>query len=786
MNRCSVLPVAALAATGALLAAAAMPPGQADRNKVTGKSTATTKKDTFSEIAPLVMKYCSGCHGTKVTTAGIAVDKFHSTSDVLKGRDVWEKISKNVAGGTMPPKGMPEPTPAEREKIASWIDRTLSQADCDIKDPGRVTLRRLNREEYNNTLRDLLGVTVRPADDFPSDDVGYGFDNIGDVLSISPLLMEKYLSAAEKVSRAAIYIPGIPKSAAVYKGSDIGSDSGYKADDQGDVVLSSNGEVHADHTFPKDDTYYLRVRAYGDQAGKEPAKMAVRLDGKDLQTIDVPVVKETARYYDVKTRVLTGKHRVSVAFLNDLYQPNAPNPNDRDRNLIVQRIEVSIPISEQSADLPASHKRLIPEEPAKGQEDAAARKSLTRLATHAFRRPATQQEVNRLVRIVQAVRKDGESYDKGMQLALQAVLVSPHFLFKVELDREPNNPKASHAISDYEMASRLSYFLWSSMPDDELLGLAAKHTLNQPKVVEAQVKRMLADPKSNALVQNFAGQWLTLRNLNLVAPDRGKFRTFNPQLRDAMKKETDLFVAYIMQQDRSVLEFLDARYTFVNDRLAKHYGIEGVDGTDFRKVDLTDERRGGLVTQASILTLTSNPTRTSPVKRGKWVLEQILGTPPPPPPPGVPALREEGRMATGTLRQRLEQHRKDPGCASCHSRLDPMGFGLENFDPIGAWREKEGNAPVDASGTLPGGVTFTGPAELKKVLLSQKDQFIKSLSERLLTYALGRGLENFDRCATQNIAQTVKKSGYRFSSLVTEIVRSEPFRMRRGDGGTGK
>jgi hypothetical protein len=322
------------------------------------------------------------------------------------------------------------------------------------------------------------------------------------------------------------------------------------------------------------------------------------------------------------------------------------------------------------------------------------------------------------------------------------------------------------------------------MPDDELFALAGKGVLHQPKVLTMQVKRMVRDPKSMALVQNFGGQWLTLRNLALVAPDRKKFPTYNNDLREAMKKETELFVAYVMQQDRSVLEFLDARYTFVNDRLAKHYGLEGVEGADFRKVDLADERRGGLLTQASILTLTSNPTRTSPVKRGKWVLEQILGTPPPPQPPNVPALKEEGRLATGTLRQRLEQHRKDPVCASCHSRMDPLGFGLENFDPVGAWREKEGDAPVDASGTLPSGKTFNGPAELKKIILAQKDQFVKSFSERLMTYALGRGLENFDKCAIQNVAQTVKKSGYRFSSLVTEIVESEPFRMRRGDGGT--
>jgi hypothetical protein len=411
----------------------------------------------------------------------------------------------------------------------------------------------------------------------------------------------------------------------------------------------------------------------------------------------------------------------------------------------------------------------------------AVRKALTEFARRAFRRPATAEEIDRLVGLVELAEKNGDSYEKGLQLALEAVLVSPHFLFRIELDPDPNNPDAVHPINDFELATRLSYFLWSSMPDDELLGLAEKGTLRKDGSLETQVKRMLKDPKARALVENFAGQWLQLRNLNTAAPDPGVYPAFDDALRTAMVKETELFFEAVMKEDRSILDFVDANYTFVNERLARHYGIPGVKGDAFRRVELPGGQRGGVLTQASILTLTSNPTRTSPVKRGKWILENLLGTPPPPPPPDVPELKEGKEVVlTGSLRQRMEQHRAKAECAVCHDKLDPLGFGFENFDGIGGWRTRDGAFDIDPSGVLPDGKSFKGPAELRAILKGRSSEFCRCLSEKMLTYGLGRGLEYYDKCAVDEIAAKVAKGQYRFSALVLAVVESDPFLNRRG------
>jgi hypothetical protein len=385
---------------------------------------------------------------------------------------------------------------------------------------------------------------------------------------------------------------------------------------------------------------------------------------------------------------------------------------------------------------------------------------------------------------VKLAQKEGESFERGIQLAVQAALVSPHFLFRVELDRSPNDPGSKRLLDSYEMASRLAYFLWSSMPDDALFALAEQGKLQDPQVLEQQVKRMLQDPRAAALADNFAGQWLTLRKLNDVTPDPGRFPTFNDELRKAMRTETELFFEAVVKEDRSVLDFLDGKFTYLNEPLARHYGVEGVTGKQFRRVELTGDQRGGVLTQASVLTVTSNPTRTSPVQRGKWVLEQILGTPPPPPPGAVPLLPDEqhGELK-GTLRQRMEQHRKDPECATCHARMDPLGFGLENYDAVGRWRTRDGDSPVDSSGELPDGRRFNGPAQLIAILKAQKSQFVHSLAERMLTYAIGRGMESYDKCNLDAIVRSVAAKDHRFSALVTEVVLSDPFRKRRGDGG---
>jgi cytochrome c553 len=573
------------------------------------------------DVRPLLARYCVRCHGAARPKGGLSLASI--PADPAKARALWDKVADNLRSGEMPPAGAKRPTAVEMETWTRWLGGVL-KADCNgPQDPGRVTLRRLNRAEYNNTIRDLLGVDFQPARDFPADDVGYGFDNIGDVLSLPPLLMEKYLAAAEKVV---------------------------------------------------------------DEAMKSPAL----------------------------------------------------------------------------------RRRLAP----RGRRGNAPQ-GLRQFASRAYRRPATDDEVKRLERLVRLAREQGDDATVGMKLALQAMLVSPHFLFRVE--REPAGKDGR--ISPWELATRLSYFLWSSMPDEELFRLAREDKLRQPGVLLGQVTRMLKDPKAQALADNFASQWLNTRGLASFNPDPKRFPDYNPALRQAMLRETGLFFMHVVREDRSVLDFLDSDYTFANGRLARHYGLAGVTGEGFRKVSLAGTPRGGVLTQASVLAVTSNPTRTSPVKRGKWILDNILGTPPPPPPPDVDELKEADALK-GTLRQQMEQHRKNPTCASCHQRMDPLGFGFENFDAVGRWRDRENKHAIDASGVLPDGSTFKGPAELRKVLLKKKDLFVRCLSEKLFTYALGRGTTAADRCFLDRIAANAAKADYRFVGLVNEIIRSDPFQKR--------
>ncbi len=745
--------------------------------------------------APLVAKYCLACHTGAKAASGVSLDKFKTTAQVIKGRDVWDRVAENVSGGHMPPVGAPRPTQAERDKLSAWIQTTLSRADCDLKDPGRVTLRRLNREEYNNTVRDLFGVNIRPADEFPSDDVGYGFDNIGDVLSMSPLLMEKYLNAAEKVSRAVIVLPESATMTKHFQAAQAAQTPGSgQVYGDGFRILASNGELILNFDFPQAGEFELRARAFQQRAGTEAAKMSFRIDGKDIKTVDVTAGAYSPANFFVRTSVPAGKHRYAVAFINDFYDSTTPpNPKlskaeqkPRDRNLIVENLEVVGPFGVKA--LPSEmQKRIVvatPSEETAAAWSAAARKVLKPLAGRAYRRPVTNAEVERLVKCVTLAQNNGETYERGIQIAIQAALVSPNFLFRVEVDPRTSNPKAERLLNPYELASRLSYFLWSSTPDEELTASAAKGDLEKPAVLEQQIKRMLKDPRSKALSENFAGQWLMLRSLNNVSPNPDQFPTFNDTLRKSMRTETEMFFNAIVQEDRPILDFIDGKFTYLNEPLAKHYGIGGIAGENFRRVALTGDQRGGILTQASILTVTSNPTRTSPVKRGKWVLENLLGTPPPPPPPGIPELDKKGGPLTGSLRQRMEEHRKNPTCASCHARMDPIGFGLENFDAVGRWRAKDGEFAIDASGTLPGGKSFNGPGQLKTILKGKKDLFVRCLSEKMLTYGLGRGLENYDRCTVDTIMKSVAKNNYRFSSLIAAVVESDPFRKRRGQGDT--
>jgi len=736
-----------------------------------------------TQVAPILAKHCASCHGPTRTKGNLNLALFPDEASVLRDLKTWRNVLDHVEDRSMPPKGQPKPSEADRAQITHYLQSVLSKASCTTaQDPGRVTLRRLNREEYNNTVRDLVGVDFRPADDFPSDDVGYGFDNIGDVLTLPPLLMEKYLAAAEAIVSEAILADDEPRgpsrrwrAEAVAKPG-----SGSPHGESGFWLMHTNAEVGVDGALPKAGTYLLRARAFGMQAGKDLPRLEFLIDGKPAKVFEVKAEENAPAVFEAKVKLKHPAHRFAAAFTNDAWYPEVKDPNRRDRNLAVDSLEVVGPLFSLPHDLPESHRKIIFRRPTHLNHREVAREVLAKFATRAFRRPATAAEVDRLVGLVDLAGRNGDRFEKGIQLAMQAVLVSPHFLFRVELETRPGAPRL---LTDLELASRLSYFLWSSMPDDELIELAARGQLRAGGNLDSQVGRMLRDGRARAFVENFSGQWLQTRNLKLASPDRGRFAAFDEPLRQAMARESELFFGAVVHDDRPIADFLHADYTFLNERLARHYGIPGVAGDQFRRVALTDRRRGGIVTMASVLTVTSNPTRTSPVKRGKFILEEILGTPPPPPPPGVSDLPDSKRdIARGTLRTRLEQHRANPDCASCHARMDPLGFALENFDAIGAWRDRDGDFPVDPSGTLPKGEKFVGPVELKAVLLTRIGPFANCLTEKLMTYALGRGLTYPDHCAVEKVAEGVVRDGGRFSRLVAGIVHSDPFQKRGIEG----
>jgi hypothetical protein len=800
---------------------------------------------TFAvEGVAFLKKHCLACHGPKVKRADLVLHPYTDDRAVVKGRKVWQNVLQMVRSGEMPPRARPRPTVAEVEAFTGLVQGVFARADRSARlDPGRVTVRRLNRAEYNNTIRDLVGVDFNPADDFPSDDVGHGFDNIGEVLSLSPVLLERYLAAAESIVQRAILVdlpkPPVRRRAGLrlepFNRREVRNRKGppWRS-------VSTRGELSMPLKLPLPGDYVLRVQAHGQSPDGEPVRLALLADGKQLKTFDVTATARAPGLYEVKFTLPAGPHRLGVALVNPspphavgaasraapaaapvrLGSPDLPPPavgaasraapaaapvrlgspdlpgargeegGAEPRTLVVRYLEL---VGPQDAR-PLSQRRLLACTPGKSQREQT-REVLARFASRAYRRPATAEEVERLVTLAERARARGEKWEATIQLAMQAVLVSPRFLFRLELDDRPETP-GPRPLDEYQLASRLSYFLWSSMPDDELFALAGKKALSAN--LDAQVKRMLADPKARALVDNFAMQWLQLRRLKSFAPDPRLFPSFNEQLRSAMLTETELFVSAVFREDRSILDLIDADFTFLNGPLARHYGIadtngnrrgqrpvrregEPIWGREFVRVKLADGQRGGLLTQASVLTVTSNPTRTSPVKRGRWVLEQVLGTPPPPPPPDVPELAENAKaVLSGSLRQRLEQHRANPACASCHARMDPLGFAFENYDAIGAFRSHDGKFPVDPAGTLPDGKSFKGPAELKTILRGKKDLFARNLTEKMLTYALGRGLEHYDRPAVKRIVTALTGNDYKFSTLVTEIARSVPFRMRRG------
>jgi hypothetical protein len=727
--------------------------------------TAFEAADYDNTVKPLIQQNCIMCHNAVKLKGDLDLEQYLSKpgDEALKDRDVFEKVMQKVQAGEMPPEGQPRPGAQQVAAAMVWLQEQYALIDSKLPpNPGRMTAHRLNRYEYNNTVRDLVAVNLRFADDFPPDPYGYGFDNIGDVLSLSPMLTEKYMNAAEEVAQAAIPL-GPPKSASVE----------YEPEKMGQ---RQQADVEVTHDFPVDGVYTLRYQWTEGVAKGVVMTGHFYIDGKEVsrQPMVMKANQETALVArDIP--VTQGPH-VFEGFME--VAPDSEQPAPVKGTLpMLKLMQIVGPTKWTAPHETASYRRIFFKGPPT-QANAVEynREIIERLAHRAYRRPVTATEVNHLVALTKLVRSHGGTFEEGVQIALEAMLMSPDFLFRVEKDPPTGG---SHRITDIELASRLSYFLWSSMPDDQLLALAEKGQLHNPEVLHAQVKRMLADPKAHSLATNFAGQWLETRNLQYQKPDHKTFHDYNLQLEDAMRTETEMFFQAVVTEDRSILDFIDGKYTFLNERLAKLYGIPGVEGNEFRRVSLDGTERSGVITQASVLTASSYSTRTSPVIRGKWILENILNAPPPAPPPNVPSLPDQAEKTAASVRQRLEEHRANPLCASCHSRMDPLGFALENYDAIGRWRTVDGTIPIDSKGQLPDGTTFNGAGELKALLRAKSPQFVRGFTEKMLTYALGRGVESYDKPAIEKIAQRVEGNGDRFSVLIDGIVDSSPFQMRQ-------
>jgi mono/diheme cytochrome c family protein len=765
--------------------------------------------DPATSHRALLDRYCVTCHNERLKTGGLTLDSA-SLSNLGQHADVWEKVVRKLRAGTMPPIGRPRPDKPAAAALVSWLENGLDQAASARPNPGRPPLHRLNRTEYANAIRDLLALEIDVRALLPADDTDeHGFDNVAEVLTVSPALMERYLFAARKIGRQALGYPNGP-------GVELYTVPRMMAQDErlsDELPFGSRGGAAVRHFFPADGEYRLRIKLkanlYDYILGLgRTQQLDVRLDGGLVKRFTVGgreginppppsfsgAMRGNSDYetyahdadagLEVTIPVKAGMRTVGVFFVKQAWEEEG----------VLQPIQTGYPlaVNEQydgiagldsiaidgpytitgPGDTPSRRRILI----CKTEDEGCARRILSTIARRAYRRPVADDEVGVLMEFFRSGRTEG-SFDAGIQFALERILIDPDFLFRAE--RDPAGATSAYALTDLELASRLSFFLWSSIPDDELLDVAARGRLKDPGVLAAQIRRISADPRSKALIENFAGQWLVVRNIRDAAPDPDLFPDFDENLREAFLRETELFIDSQFREDRSIPELLTANYTFLNERLARHYRIEGVQGTRFRRVTLPDGRRGGLLGHGSLLTVTSYPNRTSPVLRGKWLLENILGTPPPPPPPDVPALKEKGDDGRPkSVRERLEDHRRNPTCAACHAQMDPLGFALDHFDAVGKWRDADEGTAVDAAGTLPDGSTFRGLDGLRTLLDGRREQFVSTVTEKLLAYALGRGLAPYDMPAVRKIVRDAAPDGYRWSSIILGVVNSMPFRMR--------
>jgi hypothetical protein len=770
--------------------------------RVMAKPQAGSAAPPVSTERAFINQYCVGCHNQTAKTAGLMLDQM-DVAHVNANAEVWEKVVRKLRAGMMPPAGARRPDKATIGTFAGWLEGELDRYAGSKPNPGAPALHRLNRTEYANVIRDLLSLEIDATSLLPADDSSYGFDNIASALGMSPALMERYLSASSKISRLAIGDATIPPSDKIYP-APVDLTQTYHVEG---LPFGTRGGMLIRHNFPVDGEYVISVAL--SQSGLQAANIAnteqleISLNGERIKLFDLngpppdaEAGSSTAPSFQVRTSVKAGTQSIGATFVAKNYAPTEDTLQPYFRSVMPGNVWTTVPHvgtvgvkgpykTTGVGDTPSRRQVFVcyPENAQK--ELPCAKEVISKLSRRAFRRPVTDQDMESLMGFYQQGRETG-NFDEGIKAALQRILVSPEFIFRFEA--EPAKTGEVFRISDVELASRLSFFLWSSAPDDELMTLAVQGKLKDPAVLAKQVRRMLKDQRSKEFVSNFAGQWLYLRNLQSVIPAAEEFPDYDDNLRQAFRQETELLFNSIVREDRNVVDLLTADYTFLNERLAKHYGIPGVYGSQFRRVSLgPDNPRRGLLGQGSVLTVTSLATRTSPVLRGKWILENILGTPPPEPPPNVPPLKENGPRPNDkgteiieypTVRQRMEEHRTNPVCASCHKMMDPIGFSLENFDAVGQWRTRDGGNPVDAAGQLVDGTKINGPADLRNALLGYSDQFVRTVTERLLTYGLGRGVEYYDMPVVRSVVRQAARDNYRFSSLIIGIVESSPFQMK--------